>query len=62
MYQIDHPTDDPSLVSYHRPELVTILAQLEQAWDCWNLFNTGGLGEAKKKYLPKEPAEPTATD
>jgi len=59
MYQgISHPVNDPSLVSYHRPELVKILPQLEQAYDCWTLLNSDGLGAAKEKYLHKEPAEP----
>jgi len=59
MYQgINHPINDPSLVSYHRPELVKILPQLEQAYDCWTLLNADGLGAAKGKYLHKEPAEP----
>ena len=61
MYQgINHPVNDPSLVSYHRPELVKILPQLEQAYDCWTLLNADGLGAAKSKYLPKEPAEPNS--
>ena len=52
MYQgINHPINDPSLVSYHRPELVKILPQLEQAYDCWTLLNADGLGAAKEKYL-----------
>lgn len=55
---ISHPINDPSLVSYHRPELVKILPQLEQAKDCWHLLNTDGLGSAKSKYLHREPAEP----
>lgn len=55
---INHPINDPSLVSYHRPELVRLLPQLEQAYDCWTLLNADGLGVAKEKYLPKEPAEP----
>ncbi len=59
MKGINHPINDPSLVSYHRPELVRLLPQLEQAYDCWTLLNAGGLGAAKEKYLPKEPAEPT---
>ncbi|WGL30693.1 portal protein [Synechococcus phage S-CRES3] len=58
MHGINHPINDPSLVSYHRPELVRLLPQLEQAYDCWTLLNAGGLGAAKDKYLPKEPAEP----
>ena len=58
-YGINHPINDPSLVSYHRPELVKLLPQLEQAYDCWTLLNADGLGAAKEKYLPKEPAEPS---
>lgn len=57
---VQHPMNDPSLVSYHRPELVRLLPQLKQAYDCWTLLNAGGLGEAKPEYLPKEPAEPAA--
>jgi hypothetical protein len=56
--QIVHPTNDPSLVSYHRPELVDTLPGLDLALDCWNLLDTGGRGLAKGKYLHKEPAEP----
>ena len=55
---ISHPVNDPTLVSYHRPELVALLPQLEQAYDCWTLLNAGGLGVAKEKYLHREPAEP----
>ena len=55
---INHPINDPALVSYHRPELVRLLPQLEQAYDCWTLLNASGLGSAKEKYLHKEPAEP----
>ena len=58
MHGINHPINDPALVSYHRPELVRLLPQLEQAYDCWTLLNADGLGAAKEKYLPKEPAEP----
>ena len=57
---VQHPINDPSLVSYHRPELARLLPQLEQAYDCWTLLNAEGLGAAKAKYLPKEPAEPNA--
>jgi len=57
-YGINHPINDPTLVSYHRPELVRLLPQLEQAYDCWTLLNADGLGAAKEKYLHKEPAEP----
>lgn len=58
--QIPHPTTDPALVSYHRPELAAALPGLELALDCWSLLDTDGRGEAKVKYLHKEPAEPTA--
>ena len=58
MHGIPHPTSDPSLVSFHRPELIRILPQLEQAYDCWTLLNADGLGKAKEKYLHQEPAEP----
>lgn len=57
---INHPINDPTLVSYHRPELVRLLPQLEQAVDCWSLMNAEGLGSAKEKYLHREPAEPEA--
>jgi len=60
MHGINHPINDPTLVSYHRPELVRILPQLEQAYDCWTLLNADGLGAAKGKYLHREPAEPNA--
>jgi len=56
--QIVHPSNDPALVSYHRPELVDMLPGLELALDCWSLLDTGGRGGAKGKYLHKEPAEP----
>ena len=42
MHGIQHPVNDPTLVSYHRPELVRLLTQLEQAYDCWTLLNAGG--------------------
>ena len=59
-YGINHPINDPALVSYHRPELVKLLPQLEQAYDCWTLLNADGLGSAKDKYLHREPAEPAS--
>jgi hypothetical protein len=58
MHGISHPTNDPTLVSYHRPELLRLLPQLEQANDCFCLLNTESLGSAKHKYLHREPAEP----
>lgn len=56
--KVVHPTNDPSLVSYHRPELIDLLPGLELALDCWHLLDTGGRGSAKRKYLSQEPAEP----
>lgn len=57
-HSITHPINDPDLVSYHRPELVRLIPQLEQAEDCWTLLNGEGLGEAKAKYLAQEEGEP----
>ena len=54
MHGIQHPINDPELVSYHRPELVRTLPQLERSLDCWGLME----GENKAKYLHREPAEP----
>ena len=62
MLPISHPINDPKLVSYHRPELVRLLPDLELARDCWLGLN----GEAedgrpvKQKYLHQEPGEPAA--
>lgn len=58
MHSIAHPTNDPTLVSFHRPELIRLLPQLKQAYDCWTLLNADSLGSAKEKYLHREPAEP----
>ena len=56
---VNHPINDDSLASYHRPELTALLPGLELALDCWNLLDTNGRGSEKAKYLHKEPAEPT---
>lgn len=56
--KVVHPTNNPGLVSYHRPELVDLLPGLELSLDCWNLLDTNGRGSAKPKYLVQEPAEP----
>lgn len=64
MLGVPHPTNDPSLVSYHRPELLRILPSIELANHCWHLLdssftdNKGQLKQVKEKYLPQEPAEP----
>lgn len=55
---VNHPINDDSLASYHRPELTALLPGLELALDCWNLLDTSGRGSEKAKYLHKEPAEP----
>lgn len=54
---IPHPTNDPSLVSYHRPELSGILDQLELAYDCWSLMSNGPGHQTKQKYLYRDPGE-----
>lgn len=64
MLGVPHPTNDPSFVSYHRPELVRMLPALELANDCWHLLDstfldsTGRAMSVKEKYLHQEPAEP----
>jgi hypothetical protein len=64
MLGVPHPTGDPSLVSYHRPELLRQLPSLEVASDCWYLLDStyadkkGSLKSIKEKYLHKEEAEP----
>ena len=64
MLGIPHPTSDPSLVSYHRPELLRQLPSLEVASDCWYMLDStytdkkGSNISVKEKYLHKEEAEP----
>ena len=64
MHGVPHPTNDPSLVSYHRPELIRQLPALEVASDCWHLLDStySTFGEdvksTKEKYLHRETAEP----
>lgn len=64
MLGVPHPTNDPSLVSYHRPELMRLIPSLELAYNCWHQLDTnivddtGQMGSARKKYLPQEAAEP----
>ena len=60
MQGITHPVNDPTLVSYHRPELVRMLPKLVKAHDCWMLLDPDGTDETKKKYIHREPAEPNA--
>lgn len=64
MLGVPHPTGDPALVSYHRPELLNQLQSLEVASDCWHLLDhnyidkKGSSKTVKEKYLHKEEAEP----
>ena len=64
MLGVPHPTNDPSLVSYHRPELLRQLPALEMANHCWCQLDTnfadstGNFKSVKEKYLPLVPAEP----
>lgn len=60
MIEVNHPISDPKLVSYHRPELVKLLPDLEMAYDCWVGLNGLGANDVnlKKKYLIQEPGEP----
>lgn len=64
MLGVPHPTNDPSLVSYHRPELLRQLPSLEVANDCWYLLDAtytdkkGSSKSVKEKYLHREEAEP----
>lgn len=50
---ISHPTGNTDLPSFHRPELLEILDELQLVYDCWQV-----LRENKTKYLPKEVKEP----
>ncbi len=56
--QLDHPTDDPQLVSYVRPELRALAPELERTRDCYNLMRTGDPKACLSRYLPKEEGEP----
>jgi len=64
MLGVPHPTNDPSLVSYHRPELIRQLPALELAHHCWHLLDStyvdksGNTRNIKERYLVQEPAEP----
>ena len=54
---VTHPTDDPQLVSYVRPELRALLSELERVHDCFDLLRGD---TCKSKYLHQEPGEPDA--
>lgn len=58
--EISHPTQDPELVSYVRPELRCLEDQLEITRDCFSLMRTGEGTSCLSAYLPKEPDEPDA--
>ena len=52
---VSHPTNDPELISYVRPELRALEEELDRVEDCFNLMR----GDAvKAKYLPQEAGEP----
>lgn len=53
MLQINHPTTDAALPSFHRAELLEVSRELQQVYDCWSL-----LRDRKTHYLPKEVKEP----
>lgn len=52
---VDHPIDDPELVSYVRPELRALSDELERVRDCFNLLRGD---KVKGKYLAQEYGEP----
>lgn len=52
---VTHPTDDPTLVSYVRPELRGLLDELVRVSDCFDLLRGD---KCKAKYLHQEPGEP----
>ena len=52
---VAHPTDDPELVSYVRPELRALFPELEKVRDCYELMRSPGV---KARYLLQEPGEP----
>ena len=54
---VTHPTDDPTLVSYVRPELRGLLDELVRVHDCFDLLR-GDSGQ--RKYLHQAPGEPDA--
>lgn len=51
--ELDHPTADPSLPSFHHPTLVDLRADLQRAYDAYHY-----LRGVKDRYLPQEPREP----
>ena len=53
----EHPGTDPKLPSFRHPVLREHATDLERAFDAWYCLKGE---ETKRKYLPKEPAEPAA--
>ena len=51
----EHPGTDPKLPSFQHPILKEHASDLQRAYDAWYCLKGE---ETKKKYLPKEPAEP----
>lgn len=51
----EHPGTDPKLPSFRHPILLEHAEDLERAYDAWYCLKGE---ETKRKYLPKEPAEP----
>jgi len=51
----EHPGTDPKLPSFQHPILREYAADLQRAYAAWYCLKDE---ETKKKYLPKEPAEP----
>lgn len=54
---VSHPIDDPTLVSYVRPELRALMEELEKVNDCFTLMRGAS---CRAKYLHQEPGEPDA--
>ena len=54
---VNHPTDDPTLVSYVRPELRALSEELVRVNDCFTLMRGD---DCRAKYLHQEQGEPDA--
>jgi hypothetical protein len=54
----DHPTEDPKLVSYVRPELRAMEGELQRSRDCYNLLRNADREDVSSQYLPQEMGEP----
>lgn len=57
-FEISHPSEDPALVSYIRPELRALVEELDRSRDCFNMMRTGKGKDTLSKYLPQEMGEP----